>query len=68
MISIEPKPEPADFDAKVRQKGLIHLAEKGYALDQPLPANPEIKPYLRTCMDQLYASYNGACAYPAVFF
>ncbi len=68
MIPVVPQPEPADFDAKVRQKGLNHLAEKGYMLDQSLPENSKVEPYWRKCMDQLYASYQGTCAYLAIFF
>jgi hypothetical protein len=68
MIPVEAKPEPDDFDTKVRQKGLEHLAEQGLALDQPLPPKAKITAYWRNCMDQLYAGYDGTCAYLAVFF
>lgn len=57
MIPVRPAPEPPDFDAKVRQPGLIALAE---ARTDPLP------PYWTTCLDDLWRAYHGVCAYLAV--
>ena len=69
MIPVEAhQPEPAMFDAKVRQKGLAHLHKKGIALNQPLPTGTQIEPYWSACLDDLYTSYHGTCAYLAVFF
>ncbi|MEO5341342.1 MAG: hypothetical protein H7837_12645 [Magnetococcus sp. MYC-9] len=68
MIPVKAQPEPASFDAKVRQKGLAYLRKKGIALNQPPPPGTKIAPYWRTCLDDLYTSYHGTCAYLAVFF
>jgi len=67
MIPVVEQPEPADFDAKVRQKGLAFLREKGIELDQPVPAKTKFTAYWRSCLDELHSSYNGCCAYLAVF-
>ncbi len=68
MIPVEPQPEPADFDAKVRRKGLKHLRDRGLLLGQPLPPKTIITAYWRDCLDQMHADYSGVCAYLAVFF
>lgn len=68
MIHVVSQPEPASFDAEVRQKGLAWLRKKKIALDQPLPTKTTIEPYWRDCLDEMHSSYNGCCAYLAVFF
>lgn len=68
MIHVAAKPEPASFDTEVRQKGLAWLRRKRIQLDQPLPPNTTIEPYWRQCLDEMHSSYNGCCAYLAVFF
>lgn len=68
MIPVDPQPEPANFEQDVRQKGLAYLKEKGIPLDRPLPPKTAIHPYWRDCLDDLYQSYWGTCAYLAVFF
>ncbi|MBF0582894.1 MAG: hypothetical protein HQL80_01520 [Magnetococcales bacterium] len=68
MIPVSPQPEPAQFDSDVRQKGLAHLVNKGLALDQPLPRGTKIESYWRACLGDLYTSYQGTCAYLAVYF
>lgn len=68
MIHVTAQPEPASFNVEVRQKGLAWLRKKNIALDQPLPPKTTIEPYWRHCLDDMHASYNGCCAYLAVFF
>ncbi|MBF0155356.1 MAG: hypothetical protein HQL64_16600 [Magnetococcales bacterium] len=68
MIPVSPQLEPARFDSDVRQKGLAYLSNKSLELDQPLPKGTEINPYWRKCLDDLYTSYQGTCAYLAVYF
>lgn len=68
MIPVTAQPEPADFDVKVRKKGLAYLARKGFSLNQPFPPKTEIKPYWRDCLSDLHRSYGGVCAYLCVFF
>lgn len=68
MIPVQAHPEPATFDADVRQKGLAHLKEKGFALNQPLPPKAEIQPYWRACLTDLHKVHGGICAYLGVFF
>lgn len=50
MRHVQPQPEPADFDSRVRKPGL---------------ADPS-QPYWRRCHDELYKAYGGYCAYLAV--
>lgn len=50
MRRVQPQPEPADFDRRVRKPGL---------------ADPS-QPYWRRCHDELYEAYGGYCAYLAV--
>lgn len=68
MIHVTAQPEPATFDAEVRQKGLAWLRNKGIALNKPLPPNTTLEPYWRHCLDDLHVRHNGCCAYLAVFF
>jgi uncharacterized protein (TIGR02646 family) len=68
MIPVSPQPEPTQFDSAVRQKGLAHLQKNGLALNQPLPRGTKIEPYWQHCLDDLYTSYQGICAYMAVYF
>lgn len=68
MIPVTAQPEPANFDGEVRRKGLAHLANKGYALNQSLPPKAEIIPYWRSCLTELHRSYSGICAYLGIHF
>lgn len=68
MIPVTAQPEPADFDAKVRKKGLAYLEQHGFLLNQALPANAKIAPYWRDCLTDLHQAYGGVCAYLGVFF
>ncbi len=67
VIHVSPAPEPADFDVKVRRKGLKHLAGKRIPLYSPLPSGVGIPPYWRDCLDDLHKSYNGICAYLCIY-
>lgn len=67
MIPVAAQPEPRAFDKKVRKKGLTHLAQKGYALNELLPTNADIKPYWRDCLTDLHKAYDGVCAYLCIF-
>tara|TARA_Y100000815_G_scaffold97239_2_gene86047 strand:- start:4368 stop:4967 length:600 start_codon:yes stop_codon:yes gene_type:complete len=68
MLYVNPQPEPADFDAKVRQKGLSHLRNNVLGLANPLPKGVKIPAYWQDCLDELYHSYGGVCAYLAIHF
>lgn len=52
MIHVEPQPEPADFDARVRQKG-----------QEDVQGTDELRPHWRHCIPQLWQAYRGICAY-----
>lgn len=67
MIHVEEQPEPANFDGDVRQKGLANMRRRGIDPNQPLPSGIKLKPCWRECLDDLYASYEGICAYLAVY-
>jgi len=66
VISVQKKSEPADFDAKVRAKGLRSLRAKGIDPAVPLPAEKKLNPFWRDCLDDLYREYDQTCAYLAV--
>lgn len=68
MIPVALQAEPIDFERLVRQPGRAWLALKGIPLDQTLASNTEFKPCWRDCLDDLYRSYGGVCAYLAVYF
>lgn len=68
MIPVAAQPEPAAFDAEVRQKGLAHLEKKNLSLDKPLPPKSDIPRYWRACLTELHQAYGGTCAYLGVFF
>lgn len=67
MIPVTERPEPADFDANVRKKGLRFLKKKGIPLDRNLPPGAKLEPYWRHCLGQLHAEYEGVCACLCVF-
>ena len=68
MIPVRLQPEPPHFDLAVRQPGRGWLVQNNIELHLALPANTEIKPIWRTCLTDLHQSYNGVCAYLAVYF
>lgn len=68
MIPVQEKPEPADFDTKVRTKGTRSLRAKGIDPVLPLPAGTKLSPFWRDCLDDLYREYEQTCAYLAVHF
>jgi uncharacterized protein (TIGR02646 family) len=67
VIPIVPQPEPAAFDAAVRQKGRRWIARKGLNPNQPPLPGLKLEPYWRACLDDLHVAYDGICAYLCVF-
>lgn len=68
MIPVQLQPEPADFDANVRQPGRDWLATNGIALDAPPPKASELPNHWARSNKQLWESYGGVCAYLAIYF
>lgn len=68
MLHVTPQPEPASFDANVRQPGLKYLRDNGIDLNGPLAKGTKITPYWLKSLDDLYTSYDGICAYLAIHF
>lgn len=68
MIPVQLQPEPADFNAEVRQKGRDWLATKGIALTAPPPKASDLPNYWTHSNKQLWDAYSGICAYLAIFF
>ena len=68
MIPVTRKPEPADFDSKVRSPGLRWLHDNGIGLSQPLPDAEALPPYWRRTQGELWDAYAGICAYLCIFF
>jgi hypothetical protein len=56
MIHVDLQPEPPSFDALVRQPGRRALAE----------GRPELPPYWRLALPDLYVRYHAICAYLCV--
>lgn len=63
MIKVEPKPEPADFDKKVRVPGRAFLARV------PRPATKQFRKndFWKAVLQDLKAAYGSICAYSCVW-
>ena len=68
MIPVAAKPEPADFDAKVRGKAAAFFSKKGWPQGGPLPPGAELPNYWVNCLPELYEAYGGICAYLGIHF
>lgn len=68
MIPVGPKPEPKDFDHKVRQKGWEWLKKQKLDKNLIAPKGTQFEPYWRECFGELWESYEGICAYTSMFF
>ncbi|MCA9704605.1 MAG: hypothetical protein KDK70_02010 [Myxococcales bacterium] len=77
MIRVEPRPEPPDFDQKVRKPGRRALAE---LRGEPAPSrrgpkrgvkelieSKDLRPYWTRCLDDLHREYRGICAYSCLY-
>ena len=67
-IHVEPQPEPARFDAKVRAKGRAFLTKQGITLGAAPPVGFQFEAYWRDCLDDLHRAYDGICAYLCEYF
>lgn len=63
MIHVDEKPEPTDFDRKVRQKGLRWMNKHHIDLNNSLPEKTQLKNYWSDCAEDMYQRYDGCCAY-----
>lgn len=68
MIPVTLKPEPADFDAKVRQPGRRWLKQHGIDFNAAPPEPAKLPNYWRDMNKDLWEAYGGVCAYLAIFF
>ena len=68
MIPVALQPEPSDFDARVRQPGLIWLSSKNIAVNSAPPKASDLPSYWTRSNKQLWESYSGVCAYLAIYF
>ncbi|MCP4663974.1 MAG: hypothetical protein GY856_51990 [bacterium] len=59
MIHVEPQPEPSDFDAKVRRRGLQFLSRH----PEPSTSGWRNHDYWRKILPALYEAYHRICAY-----
>lgn len=62
MIPVALKPEPADFDRQVRQKGKQFLDEHGVP-----DKSSGFRNYWRNIIDDLHRLYDGICAYTCIY-
>lgn len=67
LIPVAPQPEPADFDARVRQPGLNWIRAQGLDLANPMPTGTTLKPCWRDCLKELHKVYGGVCAYACLY-
>jgi uncharacterized protein (TIGR02646 family) len=68
MIPVTLQPEPADFDAEVRQRGHAWLSAQGIALNAAPHKASKLPNYWSHYNKQLWEAYSGVCAYLAIFF
>jgi len=68
MIPVQLQPEPADFDARVRQPGLDWLQTQGIAVMAAPPDPSKLPNYWSRSNKPLWERYQGVCAYLAIFF
>lgn len=68
MIPVILQPEPAGFDAEVRQRGHAWLVAQGIALNTAPPKASKLPTYWSRSNKQLWEAYSGVCAYLAIFF
>jgi hypothetical protein len=59
VIRVAPKPEPPDFDEKVRRRGLRFLA----GCPKPTPRQWSTHSYWRAMLRSLHTAYDGVCSY-----
>ena len=64
MIHVDLKPEPAGFDARVRQPGNTFLA----SCPNPKSGDWKKHNYWNRCNSELYQAYGGICAYCGQWF
>lgn len=68
MIPVTLKPEPADFDEKVRKPGKKWLRDNRIRLTNP-PPDPSVLPtYWRETQKELWTAYDGVCSYLCIYF
>lgn len=68
VIPVAPKPEPPQFDRRVRRPGLAWMKKKRINLEADVATIKEsLPPYWRKCLDDLHAAYGGICAYVCVY-
>lgn len=68
MIPVTLQPEPANFDAQVRQPGHSWLSSKSIAVNSAPPKASDLPNYWKRSNKQLWESYSGVCAYLAIYF
>lgn len=68
MIPVTLQPEPADFDALVRQRGRQWLTDNGIAFHTAPPRASALPNYWKYSTKQLWEAYSGVCAYLAIYF
>lgn len=67
MIPIIQQPAPADFEQKVRKKGLAWLKKKNINVSLAKPPNVKLPDYWTACIPDLRAAYGSICAYVCIY-
>lgn len=68
MIPVKAASEPAGFDKRVRQPGMVWLKSNGIAARSPPPDPSKLPPYWQKMSIELWKAYAGVCAYLAIYF
>lgn len=63
LIPVQPRPEPAAFDANVRQRG------RAFLKTNPTPSSEDFKPhqYWKWAATEIYEAYKRTCAYSCMY-
>lgn len=67
MIPVAAQPEPPRFRADVEIPGDRWLADRGLALEDPIPSGLEPPPHWRKCLPDLRKAYSEVCAYVSLW-
>lgn len=63
MIPVQPQPEPEDFAERVKKPGVVFLRQ----VPHPTTGQWKGKEYWRRALHDMRTSYNGVCAYSALW-
>jgi uncharacterized protein (TIGR02646 family) len=66
VIPVQQQPPPSGFYRNVREPARRWLKDSNMPLSGPVPKDRELKAFWTECLDDLYAAYDGVCAYVSI--